>query len=308
MLWTPQHSREIIRPGCDRLAPPLDVHVGSRARGPEPAPVTFDMLKDLSDHGRMSVRKAYWTSDEAVASIARRFGITPDEVEGLGQWRLHPHDSVPKWASPGRPRTMKRPSIMDLFALPPEPRPSNGARQEATDGAAHRVATAEPPRADSPVAGPPPAEPARAEPPNAGPPPAEPPNAEPPRAEPPTAQPPGADPRRAETRDREISGRLPGAEPRRAEPRRAEPRHAEVRGDAAPNGASGPTGGGLHHLTDSDVVELRETYVEERGILDSIAEAFDLPRDRVIRLLRGEERPEAGGPVYRTLDVEALTL
>ena len=61
-------------------------------------------------------------------------------------------------------------------------------------------------------------------------------------------------------------------------------------------------------FTDADVVELRATYVEEPGILDSIAEAFEIPRDRVIRLLRGQERPEAGGPTYPDLDEMALRL
>jgi hypothetical protein len=61
-------------------------------------------------------------------------------------------------------------------------------------------------------------------------------------------------------------------------------------------------------FTDADVVELRETYVEERGILDSIAEAFEIPRERVVRLLRGEERPEAGGPIYPDLDESELGL
>jgi len=61
-------------------------------------------------------------------------------------------------------------------------------------------------------------------------------------------------------------------------------------------------------FTDADVAELRETYVEEPGILDSIAEAFEIPRERVVRLLKGEECPEAGGPTYPDLDEVALRL
>lgn len=171
------------------------------------------MLRDLSRSGRMAVRKAYWTTEESPVAIARRYGVVPDEVEGLAHWRIFATDEVPEWARPGKPREVRRGSLMELFGLPEEP-----------------VRTAPPPAPRPPV----------------------------------TAQP--------------APSPADGAEP-------------------ASDG-----------FTDADVVELRETYVEEPGILDSIAEAFEIPRDRVIGLLKGQERPEAGGPIYPDLDEVALRL
>jgi hypothetical protein len=185
----------------------------------------------------MSVREAYWTTEESLASIARRYGVTPEEVERLGQWSLFAMDGVPSWAAPGRPRTMKRASIMDLFALPPETGANGGSTAMSGTHARSQVSERSSSVQGSTVAG--------------------------------TTRP--------------AAGT-------------ASPRATAV---AEPD---------PHGLTDDDVVELRETYVEERGILDSIAEAFELPRARVIRLLKGEERREAGGPIYRDLDIDALTI
>ena len=85
------------------------------------------MLRDLSRSGRMAVRKAYWTTEESPVAIARRYGIAPDEVEGLAHWRIFATDEVPDWARPGKPREVRRGSLMELFGLPPEPVPESAA-------------------------------------------------------------------------------------------------------------------------------------------------------------------------------------